>query len=205
MLAISKEQLSNMPAASYDGRIEVVQTEATAKKAMRFLMDQPVVGFDTETRPSFRKGHLHSVALMQISTPTCCFLIRLNRLGLFPELREFLENPNIKKIGLSLRDDFMVLNRLAPVEPQGFVDLQSMVKQYEIGEASLSKIHAIIFGERISKGQRLTNWEATELTELQQRYAALDAWACLRIYDYLCAGSFDPGSSPFKEEKASAE
>lgn len=179
---IDKTALSQLPAEVFPGRIELVQTPAQALKAMRYLMDQPLVGFDTETRPSFRKGDNHKVALMQLSTPDICFLIRLNRLGLFSELKDFLECEAVTKIGLSTKDDFHVLNRLAPVEPKGFVELQSMVKQYGIGEASLTKIYALMFGKRISKAQRLTNWEATELTLAQQRYAALDAWACLRIY-----------------------
>ena len=163
----------------------MVQTPAAAVKAMRYLMDQPVVGFDTETRPNFRKGDNHKVALMQLSTPDICFLIRLNRLGIFPELKEFLESPKVTKIGLSTKDDFHMLNSLAPIEPRGFIELQSLVKDYGIGEASLTKVYALLFGKRISKGQRLTNWEAVELTPAQQHYAALDAYACLRIYNQL--------------------
>lgn len=182
---IDKQTLATLPAEQFSGRIELVQTPANAVKAMRYLMEQPIVGFDTETRPSFRKGDKHKVALMQLSTPDICFLIRLNRLGLFPELKEFLENDKVLKIGLSTKDDFHMLHGLSPFQPQGFVELQSIVKSYGIGEASLTKIYAILFGKRISKGQRLTNWEAVELTEAQQHYAALDAWACLRIYEEL--------------------
>lgn len=182
---ISKEDLNALDAEEFNGRIVLVQTASTAIKAIRFLMEQPMVGFDTETRPSFRKGQLNKVALIQLSTPDTCFLIRLNRLGIFPELREFLECHTVKKIGLSTKDDFHALCRLAPVKPDGFVELQQLVKTYGIGEASLTKIYALLFGKRISKGQRLTNWEAVELTEAQQRYAALDAWACLRIYNHI--------------------
>lgn len=182
---IDKATLGQLEAEVFPGRIELVQTPLQAAKAMRFLMEQTVVGFDTETRPSFRKGDNHQVALMQLSTSDICFLIRLNRLGLFPELKEFLENGSVTKIGLSTKDDFHVLNRLAPVEPRGFLELQNWVKNYGIGEASLTKIYALVFGKRISKAQRLTNWEATELSIPQQRYAALDAWACLRIYETL--------------------
>lgn len=182
---IDKETMSKLPAEVFTGRIEIVQTPAAAAKAMRFLMDQPIVGFDTETRPSFRKGDNHKVALMQLSTDNICFLIRLNRLGIFPELKAFLEDENILKIGLSTKDDFHVLNRLEPVEPKGFIELQAMVKEHGIGDASLTKIYALLFDKRISKAQRLTNWEAVELTQAQQRYAALDAWACLKIYNEL--------------------
>lgn len=182
---ISKEELSELDAEEFKGRIVLVQTAATALKAIRFLMEQPIVGFDTETRPSFKKGQIYKVALIQLSTPDTCFLIRLNHLGIFPELKEFLESDSVKKIGLSTKDDFNALNRLSPIEPRGFVELQQLVKTCGIGEASLTKIYALLFGKRISKGQRLTNWEAVELTDAQQRYAALDAWACLRIYNHI--------------------
>lgn len=182
---ISKEELAALSAEQFKGRIVLVQSESMAEKAMRFLLDQPIVGFDTETRPSFKKGQVHKVALIQLSTPDTCFLIRLNQLGLFPLMKEFLESESVKKIGLSTKDDFTALNRLAPVQPKGFIELQKLVKTRGIGEASLTKIYALLFGKRISKAQRLTNWEATELTEAQQRYAALDAWACLKIYDKL--------------------
>ena len=182
---ISKEELAALSAEQFKGRIVLVQSESMAEKAMRFLLDQPIVGFDTETRPSFKKGQVHKVALIQLSTPDTCFLIRLNQLGLFPLMKKFLESESVKKIGLSTKDDFTALNRLAPVQPKGFIELQKLVKTRGIGEASLTKIYALLFGKRISKAQRLTNWEATELTEAQQRYAALDAWACLKIYDKL--------------------
>lgn len=182
---IDKAALAQLPAEQFTGRIEIIQTFDRAIKAVRFLMDQPLVGFDTETRPNFRKNDNHKVSLMQLSTPDICFLIRLNRVGIFPELKKFLESEKITKIGLSTKDDFHMLNRLAPIEPKGFVELQQMVKNYGIGEASLTKIYALLFGKRISKAQRLSNWEAVELTLAQQRYAALDAYACLRIYSHL--------------------
>lgn len=196
-VSITKEELSQLPAETFGGKIVLVQDPITACKAMRYLSDCSIVGFDTETRPSFKKGQHHQVALMQISTTDCCFLIRLNRLGVFEELKEFLENPAITKIGLSLKDDFHTINRLCPIEPQGFVELQTLVKDYMISDCSLTKIYAILFGLRISKAQRLTNWEAVELTLPQRQYAALDAFACLRIYHYLKSGAFSPLSSPY--------
>lgn len=182
---IDKETLAALPAEKYTGRIELVQTPAAALKAVRFLMDQPIVGFDTETRPSFRKGDLHKVALLQLSTPTICFLLRLNRIGITSEIKELLESPKVIKVGLSTKDDFHQLNQLQPIEPNGFIELQSIVENYGIGEASLTKIYALLFGKKISKKQRLTNWEAVELTAGQQHYAALDAYACLKIYNHL--------------------
>ena len=197
-ISISKEQLSEMPTVAFAGHISIIDNEEAAKSALFFLNNQKIVGFDTETRPSFRKGKRYQVSLIQISTLNHCFLFRINKLGFFDELKQFIENPNITKIGLSLKDDFNVLHKIANFIPQGFIDLQSFVKQFSIADCSLQKIYAIIFNERISKSQRLSNWEAEELTPSQQAYASIDAWACLRIYAYLCAGKFSPMQSPYK-------
>lgn len=192
MFGITKEQLSQLPTVSFPGRSILINTIADAKAAMAFLMRQQIVGFDTETRPSFRKGQPHKVALLQLSTNEECFLIRLNQLGMFESLKNFLENENILKIGLSLKDDFHSLMRLGEFNHAGFIELQTYVKEFDIADNSLQKIYGIIFGERISKSQRLTNWEANELTEAQQSYASLDAWACLKIFNHLKQGKFNP-------------
>lgn len=196
-LAISKEAVAAMPTVRYNGGIQIVDSIDKARVALRELSRARIVGFDTETRPSFRKGRLHKVALMQIATDDFCFLFRLNILGLFDRLVDFLCDPAITKIGLSVHDYFSVLARSGEIQPQGFVELQSFVKQYDIADTSLQKIYAIVFGERISKSQRLSNWEADALTPEQQSYAAIDAWACLRLYRYLSAGRFDPAASPY--------
>lgn len=197
-LHITKEQLAAMPVVVFPGRITVVETMSTALKALAYLRDHPVIGFDTETRPSFRKGKVNSMALIQLSTFDNSFLFRINRLGIFDELREFIENPSLHKIGLSLRDDFHVMNRTAAIEPGGFIDLQNVVRNYRIEDISLQKIYGILFGQRISKSQRLSNWEADFLTKQQMMYASIDAWACLRIYDYISSGNFNPDNSPYK-------
>lgn len=200
-LAICKEAVSQLPTVQYPGGIMVVDTMDKARVALRELSRSRIVGFDTETRPSFRKGRVHKVALMQLATDDFCFLFRLNVLGIFDGLRAFLENPAITKIGLSVHDDFTVMRRSCEIDPQGFIELQDYVKRYSIADSSLQKIYAIVFGECISKGQRLTNWEAPELTEHQQHYAAIDAWACLRLYRYFESGAFDPAASPYIVEE----
>ncbi|MDE5844807.1 MAG: 3'-5' exonuclease domain-containing protein 2 [Muribaculaceae bacterium] len=197
MLSITKDQIAQLPVRSYAGRAILINTMSDARAAMIYLNKQTIVGFDTETRPSFKKGQVHKVALLQLSTADECFLFRLNHLGLFDELKDFLSNESIIKVGLSIKDDFHALNRLGQIEPAGFIELQSHVKDFEIADNSLQKIFAIIFNERISKTQRLTNWEADVLTEAQQAYAALDAWACLKIYNYLKEGHFDPKTSQY--------
>lgn len=196
-IAIDKEEVSKLPPVTYDGGIMVVDTPEKARMALRELTRAKIVGFDTETRPSFKKGLLHKVALMQLATDDFCYLFRLNILGVGEALVSFLNNPEITKIGLSVHDDFQVLARSAQIEPQGFIELQEYVKKYRIADNSLQKIYAIVFGQYISKGQRLSNWEASELTVFQQSYAAIDAWACLKLYRYLSEGRFDPTSSPY--------
>jgi ribonuclease D len=189
-----------MPTVTYDGLITVVDNLEVAEGAICEIRAAKCVGFDTETKPSFRKGKTHNVALMQISTDSKCYLFRLNKLGIFDELKALLEDENIIKIGLSIHDDFNVMRRTCDINPKGFIDLQTYVKQFHIMDISLQKIYAILFGERISKNQRLTNWEAEALTEGQQHYAAIDAWACLRIYNHLRSGAFVPAESQFVVE-----
>ncbi|MDE5629561.1 MAG: 3'-5' exonuclease domain-containing protein 2 [Muribaculaceae bacterium] len=198
IISIEKSALAGLPVTTYTGAITLIDTEDKATAAIEELEHEKIVGFDTETRPSFRKGKLHNVALMQISGSSRCYLFRLNKIGICPALKGFLENPGIIKVGLSLHDDFSVMRRSCEINPKGFVDLQQLVKEYEINDISLQKIYAIIFGEKISKSQRLTNWEAETLTPPQQAYAALDAWACLRIYNYLKNGLFVPRLSPYR-------
>ncbi|MCM1096084.1 MAG: 3'-5' exonuclease domain-containing protein 2 [Terasakiella sp.] len=197
-IAISKEAVAEMPVVVFTGGITVVDTPEMARVALRELTRARVVGFDTETRPSFHRGRTHKVALMQLSTDEHCFLFRLNKIGIPQSLRHFLEDPEVIKIGLSVHDDFAVMRRIVEdLQPQGFVDLQDYVKFFNIHDISLQKIYAIIFGEKISKNQRLTNWEAETLTGPQQVYAATDAWACLKLYRYLRQGMYDPDASPY--------
>lgn len=196
-VSITKEELAALPPAVYDSGIVIVDSEESARDVAADLRRESEIGFDTETRPSFRKGQTHNVALLQLSTHDKCYLIRLNKIGLPPSIRSILEDNSILKIGVSIHDDFHKLQEAYSITPAGFIDLQSYVKQFGIIDNSLSRIYAIIFGQRISKGQRLTNWEASVLTRHQQEYAALDALACIRIYDYLQTGKFHPEKSEF--------
>lgn len=182
---ITKEEISLLEIEEFPGRILVIDTEKDADKAVSYLTQFEVVGFDTETRPSFKKGTRYKISLMQISTDEACFLFRLNRIGIPQSLEDFLVNDKILKIGLSLRDDFGAMRKRTDIKPANFLDLQNYVGQFGIEDASLQKIYAILFDKKISKGQRLSNWEADVLTEQQKKYAALDAWACLKIYNQL--------------------
>lgn len=184
---ITKEEISSFSVEEFTGRIYVIDNPVDSEKAVCYLSRFGMLGFDTETRPTFTKGFRRSVSLVQLSTSDTCFLFRLNGNGFPPSLISLLSNPEILKIGLSLRDDFLSMSRRMKFSPRGFVDLQQIVRNYDIEDISLQKIYAILFNRKISKSQRLTNWEAEELTEAQKKYAALDAWACLKIYEYLCS------------------
>lgn len=197
VVTIAKEQIAPMPVVSYTGNIAIVETEEQAAAALEEIFKCEIVGFDTETKPTFRKGHPNNVALMQVSDGARCWLFRVNKLGVEGSVKRFLESTQVKKVGLSLKDDFFVMHRSCEFEPAGFIDLQGFVKEFGIADASLQKIFAILFGQRISKGQRLSNWEAAELTAAQQMYASIDAWACLRIYNYLQSGKFVAENSPY--------
>jgi ribonuclease D len=169
----------------YKGRVIIIETKKDAGRAVEYLSKCQKIGFDTETRPSFTKGQRFKIALMQIATEDVCFLFRLNKIGIPKALESFLSSDTILKIGLSLRDDFGAIRKRTDIEPRNFLDLQNYVGQFGIEDASLQKIYAILFDRKISKGQRLSNWEADRLSDSQQRYAALDAWACLKIYNKL--------------------
>ena len=182
---IEKNEISTMPTVAFEGRIITIDTTQAVDQAIIALSKEAYVGIDTETRPSFRKGVQHDVSLIQLSTPDTCFLIRLNRTGIPDSLARFLENKQIAKIGLSLHDDYQGLCKRRKFKAGNFIDLQKEVGKYGIEEMSLQKIFAIIFGQRISKSQQLTNWENDVLTDKQKIYAATDAWACLKIYNEL--------------------
>jgi ribonuclease D len=178
-----KALLASLPRVLFDGHIEVIVSERDAERAVKFLMKQPILGFDTETRPSFSRGKMNKVALLQVSTNDVCFLFRLNRIDIPQCLVRLLEDKKITKVGLSWHDDLRALNGRKSFRAGTFVELQDMAGQMGIVDISLQKLYANIFGQKISKGQRLTNWEADDLTEAQKKYAATDAWACIRLYE----------------------
>lgn len=157
--------------------------------ALAVLNKSTAIGFDTESKPAFQRGAVNTISLMQLATDNTAFLFRLNKIGRHAGLKELLENESITKIGLSVHDDFHSLNEWMPCQPQKFLELQRFVGAFGIEEKSLQKIYAIIFHRKISKRQRLSNWNAEQLTPAQETYAAIDAWACLDIYNALIQNS----------------
>ena len=182
---ISNEETAALPAIEFKGEIRIIEHERDIFPACKFLMKQSIVGFDTETRPSFRPGVTFRVSLLQLSTPQLCFLFRLNRIPLAKPLLQVLESKEILKIGADVAGDLRSLRQIRHFRDGGFVDLQTIAPEWGIEEKSLRKLSAIVLGQRVSKAQRLSNWEATTLTDKQKLYAATDAWVCTAIYDRL--------------------
>ena len=180
-----KAKIAALPRVLFKGRIVVVLTERDADKAVRYLLSQPILGVDTETRPSFKKGQMHQVALLQVSSYDVCFLFRLNQLGLSPSVKRLLEDKQVPKIGLSLRDDLLSLHKLGDFNAGYFIDLQDHMREIGVEDLSLQKLYANFFAQKISKREQLTNWEADILQDKQKLYAATDAWSCIMLYEEL--------------------
>ena len=182
---ISNEQTALLPAVEFRGEIRIVEHERDIAAACKTLAEQPVIGFDTETRPSFRPGVTFRVSLLHLSTPTVCYLFRRNKIPLAKPILQLLEDRRVLKIGADVAGDLRSLRQIRHFRDGGFVDLQGIAPEWGIGEKSLRKLSAIVLGRRVSKAQRLSNWEAATLTDKQQLYAATDAWVCTRIYEQL--------------------
>lgn len=180
-----KKQIPTLPRVNFPGRIVVVLSESEANRAVDYLMTKDILGIDTETRPSFRKGSYHQVALLQVAAKDICFLFRLNIIGITDSIVRLLEDKSIPKIGLSLNDDMLMLRHRRAFTSGNFIDLQHVVGDFGIEDRSLQKLYANILGGHIVKRERLSNWEQAVLTERQKLYAATDAWACIMIYEEL--------------------
>lgn len=189
--SISNEEVSALPAISFDGEIVVVEDSASLASACESLSHERLIGFDTETRPSFTAGVVNRVALMQLSTAERCYLIRLNKVPLDKALIDILCDEAVTKVGAGVQNDIRALNMLRHFRARGFVDLQDEVSQFGIEDRSLRKLSGIILGKKVSKAQRLSNWEAKVLTQPQQLYAATDAWVCVEIFRRLFGDAAD--------------
>ncbi len=183
--SISNDELKQLPACLFDGRVEIVENERQVEAACKYLSRFDMLGFDTETRPSFQAGVSNPVALIQLSTTECCFLFRLCRMRFDKSIIRLLTDRNIAKVGVDVTGDIRNLQKIRRFKAAGFVELQKEVEAFGIEDKSLRKIAAIVLGQYVSKAQRLSNWEARSLTPAQVNYAATDAWVCLEIYDKL--------------------
>ena len=178
-----KPTIATLKRVVYHGKIVVINTPDEAEAAVDYLLSQPVLGLDTETRPSFTKGKHFKCSLLQVASKSICFLFRLNHIGMCPAVMRLLGDKTVTKVGLAWKNDLLALREVGEYEPGTFVDLQDMVREIGIEDQSLVKIYANLFGERISKADRLSNWERDNLKDTQMIYAAIDAWACVQIYE----------------------
>ncbi|MBY5952471.1 MAG: 3'-5' exonuclease domain-containing protein 2 [Cyclobacteriaceae bacterium] len=191
---ISKEEINALPLGQFDGEIYLIDEPDQVEEVVEFLAKQHILGFDTETKPAFRKGVFNEVALLQLSTEEQAFLFRLNSIGFPDEIRALLEHKHILKIGAAVHDDLKGLSKLTDsFYPQSFFDLNDELKKVGFHNVGVRNLSGMILGIRISKSEQVSNWEAQELTEKQQRYAATDAWACLEVFKRLREeGVLDP-------------
>lgn len=182
---ITKEEILTLPEFRFQGKIHLISEVGEVQEAVDRLRKSKVLGFDTETKPAFKKGQYFPTALVQFATEHEAFLFRINLLGPDFRLYEIFEDPEILKIGVALRDDLIDLNRIRRFKPHGFVDLNELVKELEFENMGARNLTAMVLGKRINKAQQTSNWENDELTQAQISYAATDAWVCREIYHVL--------------------
>jgi len=182
---ISTEEVNTLPMRAYEGKIVLVDKIEQVEEAAKEIEKFEVVGFDTESRPAFKKGESYPVSLLQFATPKKVYLFRVNLIGIAPAVNRLLSNPNLIKLGIALHDDIKDLRQLGVDNPQGYQDIHSFIKDKGVINTGLRKLAAMILGFRISKSQQTSNWENEVLNERQQVYAATDAWVCLKIYEKL--------------------
>ncbi|MGA2408113.1 MAG: 3'-5' exonuclease [Bacteroidales bacterium] len=185
---ITVEELAKRELSWFKGEIVLVDNLETFYEVFPRLLESELLGFDTETRPTFKKGRKNVVSLIQLSTGELACLFRINKMGIPDELVNLLSDPSVIKAGVAVHDDIRFLKGVKKFTPGGFVDLQAFVKDFGIQSSGLKKLAAIVLGFRISKRQQVTDWEAEQLTEAQLIYAATDAWVCHQIYKKLING-----------------
>lgn len=182
---IDKEELKQLPLGAFGGEIHLIDSIAGVRKFLPVLLKEEILGFDTETRPAFKKGRRNRLSLLQFSTQFHAFLFRIGITGIPDNMIRLLEDENIRKVGAAVHDDLIELKEVRPFRPAGFLDLQKYVEAFGIENKAVAKLSGIILGFRISKSQQLSNWDTEVLTRAQQLYAATDAWVCYRIYKEL--------------------
>jgi ribonuclease D len=182
---ITAEEITSYELSWFGGEIVIVDNLEMFYKVLPEVAASKILGFDTETKPSFRKGIKNRVALLQLASDEKAWLFRINKTGIPRELAALLSDENIIKAGVAIHDDLRFLRNIRKFEPAGFIDLQSYVKDFGIQSSGLKKLAAIVLGIRISKRQQVSDWESDLLSDAQKVYAATDAWVCHQIYKKL--------------------
>ena len=179
---LTKKEIAAFPIQKFEGEIVLIEQRSQLKSAITELSNEKVVGFDTEAKPSFRKGEYNPVCLVQLATRNKAFLFRIDKTEFSDELVEFFENEKILKVGVAIRDDLVDLNKIRKFDPAAFVEISEVTADMGIVNAGVKGLAAIFLGFRVSKAQQTSDWSAKKLTQFQMDYAATDAWVCLEIY-----------------------
>ncbi len=188
--SISNPEVNELELKGYEGSITVIDDKRDLGEVLKKVHYEPFIGFDTETKPAFKKGEVNEVSLIQLAIPDGVFLIRINKTGLTNGIVRLFESEEVAKIGVALRDDIKDLKRQRHFNAAGFIELNQLVKEIGIESNGLRKLTAIILGFRISKSAQTSNWENAELTHKQKTYAATDAWVCYEMYSSLLNKGF---------------
>ena len=179
---ITREEMNALPIRRYDGEVRLVQTTDMLERAAEDILRESAVGFDTETRPAFRKGESHLPALAQVATARAVYLFPLQRLDCSGLLAQLLSEPRIVNAGVALADDLRQLQQLFAFEAAAALDLGHVARRHGLKQTGLRNLTGIFLGTRIPKGTKTTNWAVRRLTPQQVTYAATDAWACRELY-----------------------
>jgi ribonuclease D len=195
---MSREEIAALPIRRYEGDVCLVSTARDLQQARADVRRETVVGFDTETRPAFRKGEKHLPCLAQVATARAVYLFPLRRAEFTPVLAEMLEEPRVIKAGVALAHDLRELRMVFPFAERGALDLGVVARRWGLEQTGLRNLAGIFLGWRIPKGARTSNWAAARLTAAQITYAATDAWVCRELclrFDALGLLEQQPGAA----------
>ena len=179
---ISREDMAKLPIGRYEGRVRLVEAPADLEEALADFRQESIVGFDTETRPAFKKGESHLPCLVQAATARAVYLFQLRRTEVIPVVAELLADPRIVKAGISLKDDLRTLKQVFPFAEKNMLDLGFVARRSGFGQTGVRNLAGILLGLRIPKGTKTSNWAAPQLSPAQVAYAATDAWACRELF-----------------------
>ncbi len=179
---ISKAEINELPMMQWEGEIRVLSTPEAMQTAVQALQSCPHLGFDTETRPTFKKGQYYPPALIQLASPDCVYLFRICKIDSLDPLLPLLESESILKTGVAIKDDVKELRAIQDFKPAGFIEIADITEKLGYENRGLRALAALLMGGRISKAAQVTNWARPELDQKQIRYAATDAWIGRELY-----------------------
>jgi len=188
---ISKEYINSLPVIHFDGKVQVINETTIADKIIKKISREKMVGFDTESKPSFKAGVSHPISLIQIATLKSSFLFQVNGNEILPLLKPILTSTKIKKVGVGLAHDINKLESFNGISLRGLIDLSLIAREKGIIQTGARGLTARYLQRRLVKTAQTTNWARSELTEKQKNYAAIDAWVCLKIYPLIIKDNID--------------